>query len=68
MDLVAALRPVADALASLGVRYYVGGSLTSSAHGIARASRGADRTYPRRWSPSLDVADLLERALAAAVS
>lgn len=41
-DLVAALRPVADALDALGVRYFLGGSVASSAHGIARASLDAD--------------------------
>jgi hypothetical protein len=41
-DLVAALRPVADALDALGVRYYLAGSVASSAHGIARASLDAD--------------------------
>jgi hypothetical protein len=41
-DLVAALRPVADALDALGVRYYLTGSVASSAHGIARASLDAD--------------------------
>jgi hypothetical protein len=41
-DLVAALRPVAEAFDALGVRYYIGGSVASSAHGIARASLDAD--------------------------
>jgi hypothetical protein len=41
-DLVSALRPVAEALEALGVRYYLGGSIASSAHGIARASLDAD--------------------------
>ncbi|OFW17636.1 MAG: hypothetical protein A3H97_13470 [Acidobacteria bacterium RIFCSPLOWO2_02_FULL_65_29] len=41
-DLVAALRPVAAAFDALGVRYYLGGSVASSAHGIARASLDAD--------------------------
>jgi hypothetical protein len=41
-DLVAALQPVADALDALGVRYYLAGSVASSAHGIARASLDAD--------------------------
>jgi hypothetical protein len=41
-DVVAALRPVADALDALGVRYYLSGSIASSAHGIARASLDAD--------------------------
>jgi len=41
-DLVAALRPVAAAFDALGVRYYLGGSVASSAHGVARASLDAD--------------------------
>jgi hypothetical protein len=41
-DLVGALRPVVDSLDALGVRYYLGGSVASSAHGIARASLDAD--------------------------
>jgi hypothetical protein len=41
-DLVASLRPVADALDALNVPYYIGGSVASSAHGIARASLDAD--------------------------
>jgi hypothetical protein len=41
-DLIAAVRPVLDALRDLGVRHYVGGSIASSAHGVARASVDAD--------------------------
>ena len=41
-DLVAALRPVAQAFDGLGVQYFVGGSVASSAHGVARASLDAD--------------------------
>jgi hypothetical protein len=41
-DLVAALQPVTDALGRLGVRYFIGGSVASSAHGIARASIDVD--------------------------
>ena len=41
-DLVAALLPVIEALYSLGVRYYVGGSVASSIHGVPRASIDAD--------------------------
>jgi hypothetical protein len=37
-----ALLPVADALEALDVRYYVGGSVASSVHGVARASIDAD--------------------------
>jgi hypothetical protein len=41
-DLVAALLPVIEALDSLGVRCYVGGSVASSIHGVPRASIDAD--------------------------
>jgi hypothetical protein len=41
-DLVAALRPVAEAFDALGVRYFLSGSVASSAHGVARASLDAD--------------------------
>jgi hypothetical protein len=41
-DVVAAVGPVADALDGLGVPYFLGGSLASSTHGIARASIDAD--------------------------
>lgn len=41
-DLVAAAEPVLAALRDLGVRHYVGGSIASSAHGVARASIDAD--------------------------
>lgn len=41
-DLIAALRPVAEAFDALGVRYFLGGSIASSAHGVARASLDAD--------------------------
>lgn len=41
-DLLAALSPVLGALRALRVLHYVGGSIASSAHGIARASIDAD--------------------------
>jgi hypothetical protein len=37
-----ALAPVTEALESLGVGYYVGGSVASSAHGVPRASLDVD--------------------------
>jgi hypothetical protein len=41
-DLLAALGPVLQVLGDLGVRYFVGGSIASSAHGVARASVDGD--------------------------
>ncbi len=51
-ELLAALVPVLKALRNMGVRHYVGGSIASSAHGVARSSVDADV-----------VAELLDRAL-----
>jgi len=41
-DLVAALQPIAETFERLGVRYYVGGSVASSARGVPRASIDVD--------------------------
>ena len=41
-DLVAALSPVVEAFEALGIGYFLGGSVASSAHGVARASLDAD--------------------------
>lgn len=41
-DLLAALAPVLRVLGELGVRHFVGGSIASSAHGVARASVDGD--------------------------
>ncbi len=41
-DLVAALTPVLAVFSDLGVRHFVGGSVASSAHGVARASLDVD--------------------------
>jgi hypothetical protein len=41
-ELLAALGPVLRVLGDLGVRHFVGGSIASSAHGVARASVDGD--------------------------
>jgi hypothetical protein len=41
-EILDALAPVVEALGALGVAYYVGGSLASSAHGVPRASLDVD--------------------------
>jgi hypothetical protein len=41
-DLLAALTPLVEVLEDLGVRFDVGGSLASSAHGMARSSLDVD--------------------------
>jgi len=41
-DLLAAVRPVVDAFEKLGILYYIGGSIASSAYGMARATLDVD--------------------------
>ena len=41
-DIVAALSPVVQAFHSLGVRYYIGGSVASSFHGATRSTLDVD--------------------------
>lgn len=41
-DVVAAFRPVVEALESIGVGYYVGGSVASSLYGMPRSTADAD--------------------------
>lgn len=56
-DLVAAIRPVVEAFTALGVRHYLGGSVASSAHGVARASLDADivaELGPEHVGPLID--------------
>lgn len=53
-DILAALEPVAKAFDKLGVLYYVGGSVASSAYGIARATLDVDMVSdlkPRHVAP-----------------
>ena len=41
-ETILATAPVLDAFAQLGVRYYLGGSVASSAHGVARSTLDTD--------------------------
>jgi hypothetical protein len=41
-DVITAVTPVIDALEKLGVPYYIGGSVASSAHGMIRSTVDAD--------------------------
>jgi len=41
-EIAAAVAPVAKLFEELGVSYYIGGSVASSAHGIARATLDID--------------------------
>ncbi|MFH1009343.1 MAG: DUF6036 family nucleotidyltransferase [Candidatus Latescibacterota bacterium] len=41
-DLLTATEPVAEAFEKLGIRYYIGGSVASSAYGVARSTMDVD--------------------------
>ena len=61
-ELTAALGPVLQTLQSLGVRHYVGGSIASSAHGVARASVDADLVAELRPEHAQRLIDALQDA------
>jgi hypothetical protein len=53
-DILAAMQPIADTFERLGVRYYVGGSVASSARGVPRASLDVDMAaelHPEHVAP-----------------
>ncbi len=41
-DILTAIKPVAEAFEKLGISYYIGGSVASSAYGIARSTLDVD--------------------------
>jgi hypothetical protein len=57
-----ALAPVVNVLQDLGVRYFVGGSLASSAHGMARASLDVDLVAELEGRHALVLAERLHEA------
>lgn len=61
-ELVRALLPVIEALEHLDIRYYVTGSVASSAHGVARASLDVDVVAELAVAQIDALADRLERA------
>lgn len=61
-ELASALMPVVEALERLGVRYYVTGSVASSAHGVARASLDVDLVAELAEAQADPLADVLEAA------
>ena len=61
-DVLEALAEVAAAFAALGVRWYVGGSVASSARGVARASLDVDVVADLRPEHATPLAAWLSRA------
>ena len=60
-DILIVLRPVTKAFEELGVRYYVGGSVASSAHGIARATLDVDLASDLKPGQVRLLVDMLQR-------
>lgn len=58
-DIVVALGAVVDVLEQLGVRYHVGGSVASSAQGIARSTLDVDIVAGLREAHAAPLAELL---------
>jgi hypothetical protein len=56
-DLTEALTPVVSALESLGISYYIGGSIASSVYGVARSTLDADLAADLKLK---DIAPLVE--------
>ncbi len=61
-DIVQALLPVVDAFERLEVRYYIGGSVASSAQGIARATADVDLVADLALKHVSDFVSALEEA------
>lgn len=59
-DIITALGPVIDALEALGVRYHIGGSIASSAQGVARATLDVDIVADLREADAAQLAEMLE--------
>jgi len=60
MEILAAITPVVEAFEGLGVAYYIGGSVASSAYGIVRASIDADIVAELRLEHVLPLVKQLE--------
>jgi hypothetical protein len=55
-----AVKPVADVLERLGVKYFIGGSVASSAYGIARstfASQNQSQNFKASCQPALSLSE-----------
>lgn len=58
-DLLAAIGPVAEAFEKLGVQYYIGGSIASSAYGTARTTLDVDMASDLKPQDVRSLADML---------
>lgn len=61
-DILAAIKPVCDAFERLQIPYYIGGSIASSAYGIARATMDVDIVAILRIDQVQPLVNILETA------
>lgn len=61
-DILAALEPISQTFDELGVQYYVGGSVASSAYGIARATLDVDIVSDLRHPHVSPLVDILKKS------
>lgn len=59
-DILAAIRTVAEAFEKLGIPYFIGGSIASSAYGIARATLDIDMVSHLKPQHARSLVELLE--------
>ncbi|MCP4757265.1 MAG: hypothetical protein GY866_40905 [Proteobacteria bacterium] len=60
-DIIAAVEPVIEAFDKLGVSYYIGGSVASSAYGMARATLDVDMVSDLKGAHVKSLVKLLEQ-------
>lgn len=61
-DILTALEPIINAFEKLGIAYYIGGSVASSAYGIARATMDVDMVADLKPEHARPLVELLESA------
>lgn len=61
-DIIAAIEPVVRCFDSLGISYYISGSVASSAYGIARATLDVDMASNLNRTHVKPLVNVLEKA------
>ena len=60
LDIFDAIRPIIRAFEKLGIRYYIGGSIASSAYGVARATLDVDMVSELKNEHAHPLAEMLK--------
>ncbi len=62
LDMIQAVVPVVEVFEKLGIPYYIGGSVASSAHGVIRSTADADLVADLRFEHAAPLAEMLGKA------